>query len=148
MTKDRKKIASDGLSTDYYKIPSNKRTISELIEYKNMLPAVGMVFRMCVDLHNYDRVVIDKKLDKMKELINDYKNVNHFEFETDYELPKHVSELRHVISWFSMSKSRGDIFKACFRLGEKDGVDEQYDLNKIIFFIQDLKEMNERYEHI
>jgi hypothetical protein len=47
-----------------------------------------------------------------------------------------------------MSKSRGDIFKACYRLGEKDGADLLYDLNKMEFFIKDLKEMYERGEHI
>lgn len=65
-----------------------------------------------------------------------------------YDLPKHATELRHLISHKGMSKSRGDIFKACYRLGEKDGADLLYDLNKIEFFIKDLKEMYERGEHI
>jgi hypothetical protein len=30
-----------------------------------------------------------------------------------YLLPEHSTELRHLISYKSMSKSRGDIFKAC-----------------------------------
>lgn len=65
-----------------------------------------------------------------------------------YELPKHATELRHLISYKSMSKSRGDIFKACYRLGEKDGADILYDLNKIKFFIEDLIEMYNRGEHL
>ena len=36
-----------------------------------------------------------------------------------FRLPGHATELRHLISQKSMSKSRGDIFKACYRLGEK-----------------------------
>jgi len=148
MTQDRKKISSDGKSTDYYKIPKDKKTISELIEYKNMLPAVGMIFRMCYDLHLKSQKDIDNDLDRMYNLIKDHKNVEYFEFITDVEIPKHATELRHLISHAKMSKSRGDVFKACYRLGEKDGTDEKYDLNKIEFFIQDLKEMNERNEHI
>lgn len=65
-----------------------------------------------------------------------------------YRLPEHATELRHLISAKGMSKARGDIFKACYRLGEKSGVDALYDLNKMEFFIKDLKEMYERGEHI
>ena len=65
-----------------------------------------------------------------------------------YNLPSHATELRHLISYKGMSKSRGDIFKACYRLGEKDGVDPLYDLNKMKFFIDDLIEMYERGEHL
>lgn len=65
-----------------------------------------------------------------------------------YELPSHATELRHLISLKGMSKARGDIFKACYRLGEKTGVDTQYDLNKMKFFIEDLIEMHKRGEHL
>ena len=65
-----------------------------------------------------------------------------------YEIPKHAEELRHLISYKGMSKSRGDIFKACYRLGEKDGTDTLYDLNKMKFFIDDLIEMHSRGEHL
>jgi hypothetical protein len=65
-----------------------------------------------------------------------------------YELPEHATELRHLISHKGMSKSRGDIFKACYRLEEKSGVDTLYDLNKMKFFIEDLIEMHERGEKL
>jgi hypothetical protein len=65
-----------------------------------------------------------------------------------YAVPDHATELRHLISHKGMSKSRGDIFKACYRLGEKDGVDTLYDLNKMKFFIEDLIEMHSRGEHL
>lgn len=65
-----------------------------------------------------------------------------------YSLPAHANELRHLISHKAMSKSRGDIFKACYRLGEKAGTDVMYDLNKMKFFIEDLIEMHKRGEHL
>jgi len=65
-----------------------------------------------------------------------------------YSIPDHATELRHLISAKAMSKSRGDIFKACYRLGEKEGTDTLYDLNKMKFFIQDLIEMHSRGEHL
>jgi len=65
-----------------------------------------------------------------------------------YQLPEHATELRHLISHKGMSKSRGDIFKACYRLGEKQGTDVEYDLNKMKFFIEDLIEMSKRGEDL
>ena len=65
-----------------------------------------------------------------------------------YNIPMWTTELRHLISHKGMSKSRGDIFKACYRLGEKEGVDVGYDLNKMKFCMDDLIEMNERGEHL
>ncbi|PHS02799.1 MAG: hypothetical protein COA78_20360 [Blastopirellula sp.] len=65
-----------------------------------------------------------------------------------YTLPTHATELRHLISHKSMSKARGDIFKACYRLGEKKDVDALYDLNKMLFFVNDLIEMHGRGEHL
>tara|TARA_R100000541_G_C1878720_1_gene81990 strand:+ start:30 stop:308 length:279 start_codon:yes stop_codon:yes gene_type:complete len=65
-----------------------------------------------------------------------------------YKIPSHANELRHLISHKGMSKSRGDIFKACYRLGEKAGTNPMYDLNKMKFFIEDLIEMHNRGEHL
>lgn len=65
-----------------------------------------------------------------------------------YVLPEHATELRHLISHKAMSKARGDIFKACYRMGEKQGVDALYDLKKMKFFVDDLIEMHERGEHL
>lgn len=65
-----------------------------------------------------------------------------------YKLPDYATELRHLISHKDMSFARGNIFKACYRLGEKDGVDALYDINKIIFFANELKEMLERGKKI
>jgi hypothetical protein len=47
-----------------------------------------------------------------------------------------------------MSFARGNIFKACYRLGEKEGTDVLYDINKIIFFANVLLEMYKRGERI
>ena len=60
-----------------------------------------------------------------------------------YKLPAHAQELRHLISHKGMSFARGNVFKACYRLGEKAGVDALYDINKIIFFAEEMKEMIE-----
>tara|TARA_R100001015_G_C4635324_1_gene204680 strand:- start:10259 stop:10600 length:342 start_codon:yes stop_codon:yes gene_type:complete len=65
-----------------------------------------------------------------------------------YKLPPTATELKHLISYKNMSFARGNIFKACYRLGEKKGVDLEYDLQKIKFFIEDLIEMNKKNEKI
>jgi hypothetical protein len=65
-----------------------------------------------------------------------------------YELPEHATELKHLISYREMSFARGNIFKACYRLGAKEGNDALYDLRKMQFFIEELIEMHERGERL
>ena len=53
-----------------------------------------------------------------------------------YELPKGATELQDLIEHKEMNFAIGNIFKACYRLGEKPGADATYDLEKIIWFAQ------------
>lgn len=56
-----------------------------------------------------------------------------------YKLPPGAADLLDLIEYKKMSFALGNIFKACYRLGEKEGVDLKYDLNKIIFFAERMK---------
>lgn len=51
-----------------------------------------------------------------------------------YQLPSDASDLLDLIEHKNMSFGVGNIFKACYRLGEKSGTDAAYDLRKMIFF--------------
>lgn len=51
-----------------------------------------------------------------------------------YELPKTAVELQDLIEYRDMNFAIGNIFKACYRMGEKSAVDKAYDLRKIIWF--------------
>ena len=51
-----------------------------------------------------------------------------------YELPEDARELGDLIEHKRMNFNVGNIFKAAYRLGDKPGVDELYDLNKIVWF--------------
>ena len=51
-----------------------------------------------------------------------------------YKLPEGATELRHLIQAKSMNFAVGNIFKACYRLGQKLGNDLLYDVRKIVFF--------------
>lgn len=53
-----------------------------------------------------------------------------------YQLPPEAKELQDLIEHKNMNFAVANIFKACFRLGEKDGQDGLYDLNKIIWFTE------------
>ncbi len=53
-----------------------------------------------------------------------------------YKIPEGATDLIDLIEHKNMSFGVGNIFKACYRLGEKDGTDATYDLRKIIFFAQ------------
>ena len=65
-----------------------------------------------------------------------------------YQLPEYATELKHLISAREMSFARGNVFKACYRLGEKEGTDIEYDLRKMLFFVQDMIDMHDRGEKI
>lgn len=56
-----------------------------------------------------------------------------------YELPASATELNDLIEHKQMSFALGNIFKACYRFGEKDAASRLYDLNKIIYFAGRLK---------
>jgi hypothetical protein len=56
-----------------------------------------------------------------------------------YAIPTGATDLIDLIEYKKMSFSLGNIFKACYRLGEKEGNDLLYDLNKIIFFAERMK---------
>lgn len=51
-----------------------------------------------------------------------------------YQLPANSTDLLDLIDHKRMTFGLGNIFKACYRLGEKSGTDAAYDLRKIIFF--------------
>lgn len=57
-----------------------------------------------------------------------------------YKLPPGAQELQDLIEAKNMNFSVGNIFKAAYRLGQKEGVDDIYDLEKIIFFAK--RELN------
>jgi len=61
-----------------------------------------------------------------------------------YHLPEGASELNDLIEHKDMSFALGNIFKACYRFGEKDAASRLYDLNKIIFFAERLKALELR----
>lgn len=53
-----------------------------------------------------------------------------------YDFPVGASTLNDIIEFKDMSFARGNIFKAAYRLGEKNGIDDLYDLNKIIYYAE------------
>ena len=53
-----------------------------------------------------------------------------------YEIPEGAAELGDLIEHKGMNFNVGNIFKAAYRLGDKSGTTELYDLNKIKWFVQ------------
>lgn len=62
-----------------------------------------------------------------------------------YKLPANATELNDLIEHKNMSFALGNIFKACYRFGEKDAASRLYDLNKIIYFAERLKALDTKY---
>jgi len=65
-----------------------------------------------------------------------------------YFLPKGATELNDLIEHKEMSFARGNLFKALYRLGEKEGIDHSYDLNKCQLFLDRLKDMQAKGRRI
>lgn len=61
-----------------------------------------------------------------------------------YIIPESAKEIHDLIDHKKMNYSIANIFKACYRLGEKEGAEEIYDLQKIIHFAQ--RELNKLQE--
>lgn len=53
-----------------------------------------------------------------------------------YDIPKEAKDIGDLIEYRDMSFNVGNIFKACYRIGQKDGTTELYDLEKIVYFAQ------------
>ena len=52
-----------------------------------------------------------------------------------YELPDGAAELQDLISYKNMNAQIGEIFRACYRMGEASHSDELRDAKKIRFYI-------------
>lgn len=61
-----------------------------------------------------------------------------------YDFPEGATTLNDLIEYKNMSFALGNIFKACYRLGEKAGTSKLYDINKIIYFAERLKRIEEK----
>lgn len=61
-----------------------------------------------------------------------------------YDFPEGCTTLNDIIEFKKMNFARGNIFKAAYRLDEKDGTDSIYDLKKIIYFANRLLAIEER----
>lgn len=59
-----------------------------------------------------------------------------------YQLPAHAKELGDLIEAKNMDFNLGNIFKACYRMDEKN--DPAYEINKIIWFANRLKINHDR----
>lgn len=53
-----------------------------------------------------------------------------------YKIPQGATDLLDLIEHKKMSFGIGNVFKACYRLGEKADCDALYDINKILFFAE------------
>jgi hypothetical protein len=71
-----------------------------------------------------------KRMMKEDKIVSDGKATAYYDF------PVGAVTLNDIIEYKEMSFARGNIFKAAYRLGEKDGIDDEYDLNKIIYYAE------------
>ena len=51
-----------------------------------------------------------------------------------YELPEGAKQLQDLIEYRNMNGNIKDIFKSCYRAGQKEGVSEEYDARKRAYY--------------
>lgn len=51
-----------------------------------------------------------------------------------YDLPPNAEQLQDLIEHRNMNGSVKDIFKACYRIGLKDGTTDVYDVEKMVYY--------------
>lgn len=51
-----------------------------------------------------------------------------------YDFPSNFDTLNDLIEYKEMGFAQGNIFKAAFRLGNKEGISLEYDLRKIKYY--------------
>jgi len=61
-----------------------------------------------------------------------------------YDFPSGFSTLNDLIEYHDMSFAQGNIFKAAYRLGKKEGISLEYDLRKIIYYANRMLDKIER----
>lgn len=70
------------------------------------------------------------RMNKEQKITSDGKATEYYDF------PEDAVTLNDLIEYKNMSFAQGNIFKATYRLGQKNGIDELYDLNKIIYYAE------------
>ena len=74
------------------------------------------------------------------QIINLIKNTDSFKKHNGgdgndyYDLPLNALQLQDLIEFKNMNANIKDIFKACWRKGDKKGVDEIYDVEKMVYY--------------
>jgi len=72
---------------------------------------------------------------KQKQRISAAPNVSDGSTASYYELPDGAAELQDLISYKNMNSQIGEIFRACYRMGEASHSNELRDAKKIKFYI-------------
>lgn len=137
-------IAADGTPFD---------TIGEALNHNCTLIAISSIDECCsrikvevekdINITLEDRQILDelKKSGKSYlEIINVIKNTDTFKKHNGgdgndyYDLPPNALQLQDLIEFKNMNANIKDIFKACWRKGDKKGVDEIYDVEKMVYY--------------
>lgn len=86
--------------------------------------------------HRYKCGSCGYELNNEKEIKNKNDSYNNGGTTDYYRIPVGSQMIQDLIEHKNMNFSQGNIFKAAWRLGDKNEVSKIYDLNKIIYFAQ------------
>lgn len=108
-------------------------TVTKIRMPQNQIQLQGFEGVWCTS----DPYELVKSKDKETHSVAQFKATESDGSSTDYYLiPEDAIDLLDLIEHKKMDFGIGNIFKACYRMGEKSGIDQAYDLRKIIFFAE------------
>lgn len=66
-----------------------------------------------------------------------------------YDLPIGATQLQDLIEYRNMNGNIKDIFKACYRMGLKDGTTDDYDMRKMVYYsLRELGRIDDRKDYL
>lgn len=87
-------------------------------------------------LNESGRDELEERLKRARDKLQKPKKTSDGSSTDYYKIPEGSVDLIDLIEFKNMNFAVGNIFKACYRLGQKEGNDDAYDLRKIIFFAE------------
>ena len=123
-----------------------------LIEYDSLIERTAVSFgayRTHLEATKSESPTWQEELSKMSIHVKELSKSDGGGGKNYYDLPPNPTQLLDLIEYRNMNGNIKDIFKACYRLGQKDGISEEYDLRKMaLYSLRELGRVTGRKDYL
>jgi len=110
------------------------KLVPDVIEDKK---SVADMYTIGIDLSNDLQDILESDMkygDKIRAIRNTKNKHTGGDGNKWYDLPEGANQLQDLIEHKNMNGNIKDVFKACYRVGKKDGTEEVYDVEKMAYY--------------